>query len=164
MRQGVVLYDALHGFRGGRITGTAKLEANLDQQLAGLAHDSLFQVFLEIHKAYDSLDRGRCLEVLLGYGMGPNLARLLTAYWDRQRIVLKTGKFLGKEFKTGRGLTKGDPASTMIFNIVVDAVVRAVLDMVCGPQEAQHGLGWAAGERNLIFYADSGRIAGKDHL
>ena len=39
----------------------------------------------------------------------------------------------------------------MIFNIMVDVVVRAVLDVVCGHQEAQHGLGLAAGERNIIF-------------
>ena len=52
----------------------------------------------------------------------------------------------------------------MILNIVVGVVVRAVLDVVCGPQEAQHGLVWAAGERNLIFYADDGRIAGQDHV
>ena len=42
-------------------------------------------------------------------------------------------------------------------------MVRAVLDEVCGTQEAQHGSGWAAGERNVIFYADDGRIAGRDH-
>ena len=51
----------------------------------------------------------------------------------------------------------------MIFNTVVDAVVRAVLDVVCEPQEAEHGLVWATGERNVIFYTDDGRIAGRDH-
>ena len=48
----------------------------------------------------------------------------------------------------------------MIFDIVMDVVVRAVIDVICGPQEAQHGLGWVAGERDLIFYADNNRIAG----
>ena len=52
----------------------------------------------------------------------------------------------------------------MIFNIVVDSVVREVLYTVCGPQEAQHGLGWAAGDPNLIFYAKNNRIAGQDHV
>ena len=33
----------------------------------------------------------------------------------------------------------------MIFNIVVDVVVQAVLDVVCRPQENQHGLGWVEG-------------------
>ena len=73
--------------------------------------------------------------------MGPNMERLLTTYWDRQRIVPKTGKFLGKEFRMGRGLRQGEPASPMIFNIVVDMVVQAVLDVVCGPQETKHGFG-----------------------
>ena len=64
----------------------------------------------------------------------------------------------------GRGLRQGEPASPMIFNIVVDMVVQAVLVVVCGPQETKHSLGWAAGERNMIFYASNGRIAGLDHL
>ena len=63
----------------------------------------------------------------------------------------------------GRVIKQVDPVSPMIFNIVVDAVVWVVLDVVCGYQEAQHGLGWAAGERNLTFYAKDGRIAGQDH-
>ena len=66
MSQGVVLYNALHGFRGGRGTGTgtATLEAKLAQQIVGLAHEPIFQLFLDIHQAYDSLDMGRCLELL----------------------------------------------------------------------------------------------------
>ena len=73
LRWGVVLHDALIGFILVWVTGTATLESNLDQQLAGLAHKPLFQVFLDIRKSYDSLDRVRCLEVLIGYGVGPNL-------------------------------------------------------------------------------------------
>ena len=82
--------------------------------------------------------------------MGLNLDRLLKFYWENQRVQ-KMGKFLRKDFRTGRKVTQGEPESPMIFNIVVNAVVWAVLDVVCGTQEAQHGLGWAAGERNLVF-------------
>ena len=52
----------------------------------------------------------------------------------------------------------------MIFNIMVGAVVIALLEIVCGPQEDWHGMGWAAGEQNLVFYADEGRIAGRYHI
>ena len=62
----VVLHNALHRFRGGQGKGTATPEANFSQQLVGLTHEPLFQVFLDICKVYDSLDRGRCLEVLQG--------------------------------------------------------------------------------------------------
>ena len=51
----------------------------------------------------------------------------------------------------------------MIFNIVVDAVVWVVLEEVCSPQESQHGMGWEAGERNLVFDEYGERIAGQDH-
>ena len=61
--------------------------------------------------------------------MGPNLAFLINNYWDRQRIVPKLDKFLGKDFWTGMGVTQVNPASSMIFNIVVDAVVQEVLDV-----------------------------------
>ena len=74
LKCGVVLHDALHGFREGWGTGTATLEANMDQQLAGIAHKPPFRVFLDIHKAYDSVYRGQCLKVLRGYGMSLNLA------------------------------------------------------------------------------------------
>ena len=101
------------------------------------------------------------MEILRGYGLGTNLSRLLTNYCKRQRIVPNLGKFLGKSFGAGRGLTQVKPASPVIFNIVVDAVLRAVLDVVCGPQETQHGLFWAAVDRNLVFYAENVRIAGR---
>ena len=52
----------------------------------------------------------------------------------------------------------------MIFNIMVEAAVIAKLEVVCSPQEARHGMGWAVLERNLIFYADEGRIGGRDHI
>ena len=60
-------------------------------------------------------------------------------------------------------MTQGDPTYPIIFNIVMVAVARSVLDVVCSPQEAQYRLGWAAGKINLVFYADNGRIAGRDH-
>ena len=40
----VELHDSLHGFWEGRGMGMATLEAKLDQQLSGLAHEPLFQV------------------------------------------------------------------------------------------------------------------------
>ena len=55
--------------------------------------------------------------------MGPNLTRLLKSYWEWQRIAPKTGKFIGKYFCMGRVLIQRDPASPMIFNIMVDVVV-----------------------------------------
>ena len=57
-------------------------------------------------------------------------------------------------------MIQGDPVSPTIFNILVDAVVRAALLDVYEPQEAKHGFGWAVGKHKICFYAYDGRIAG----
>ena len=51
-------------------TGTETLEANLDQKLAGLCHEPLLDVLLDVRKSYNSLERERCMEILRGYGLG----------------------------------------------------------------------------------------------
>ena len=35
------------------------MEAKLEQQLTGIVHEPLFQVFLDVRKSYDSLDQGK---------------------------------------------------------------------------------------------------------
>ena len=164
IRRRVTPHSEIHGFREGRGIGKATLESELAQQLEGISHEPLFQVFLDMRKAYDSLERGRCMEILRGYGMGKRMARLIAHHWDNLMFVPKAKRFLGTLFGTGRGVMQGDPSSPTIFNIVVDTVVRSTLEIVCGPQEARHGMGWAVGELNLIFYADDGRSGGRDHI
>ena len=68
------------------------------------------------------------------------------------------------DFVTGRGVTHCDSASPMIFNIIVYVVVRVVLGVFCGPQEARHGTVWVAGELNLVFYKYDGQIAVRDYI
>ena len=57
----ITFQDLLHCFREGRGTGTVTLEAKLLQQLAALRDEVLYVIFLDLHKAYDALDRSRCL-------------------------------------------------------------------------------------------------------
>ena len=63
----ITFHDFFHGFRAGRGTGTATLEAQLLHQLAALREEVLYVIFLDLHTAYDALDRSRCLEILEGY-------------------------------------------------------------------------------------------------
>ena len=100
------------------------------------------------------------MEILNGYGLEPNFYRLLQRYWYKQAVVTKYGKFFERTFGTERGVIQGAPVSPMISNIMVYAVVRAVLFEVHGPQEAHHRLVWASGEHNIVFYVVGGYITG----
>ena len=65
------LHNTLHGFCAVRGQGNASLKANLLQQLTEMREQILYEIFLYIHKAYDILNRDRCLDILAGYGMEP---------------------------------------------------------------------------------------------
>ena len=47
----------------------------------------LFQVFLDLKKAYDTLDRGQTLLILEQYGVGPKVRRLLHNFWQGLEVV-----------------------------------------------------------------------------
>ena len=70
------------------------------------------------------MDRSRCLEILEGYGVGPQARKLLKPYWHRLTIVARVGGYYGTSFRGERGVTQLDPLSPTIFNVVVDVVVR----------------------------------------
>ena len=71
--------------------GTETLEDKLIQQLADLREEVLYVIFLDLQKAYDALDRYRCLDIMEGYGVGPQSFWLLRTYWSRLKMVARVG-------------------------------------------------------------------------
>ena len=51
LQSSIVIHDLLHSFRQGRGTGTEIMEAKMEQQLAGIVHKPLFQVFIDVRNA-----------------------------------------------------------------------------------------------------------------
>ena len=77
LRYSIILHDVLYGFRQGMGMGMGMgkgtLEGKLEQQFAGICHDPLLQVFLDVLNSYNSLERGRCMEILNGNDPGPKI-------------------------------------------------------------------------------------------
>ena len=72
----VRFHDSFHGFIKHRGTGTTIGEARLQQEHVHSRGIPLFQVFLDLKKAYDTVDCKRLLKVLEGYRVGPHLLQL----------------------------------------------------------------------------------------
>ena len=56
-----------------------------------MREEVLYAIFLDLNKAYDALDRSRCLEILEGYGVGPRDLQILHRYWERLHMVARAG-------------------------------------------------------------------------
>ena len=156
--KGVALHDSLHGFREKRGCGTGIMEAKLTQQLAFVEQCPLYGVFLDLRKAYDAMDRSRCLLILKDCGVGFKTLRLIQRFWDGSVLVCRASGCYGEPFKARRGVTQGGPVSPTIFNLMVDAVIRE--------WERQLLLeGLPLNQVRVlvaIFYADNGLIAARN--
>ena len=113
------------------------MEIKLNQQLAWVDQAPLYQIYLDLKKAYNALNQTRCLEILAGYGVGQNLLHLQKQFWDNAKMVCHVGVNFGEPFGAGRGITQGGPLSSLMINICVDAVVREWLRQVLGDDAAQ---------------------------
>ena len=124
MSAAIQFHPAIHGFRSSRGTSTAQLECKLQMQLALVKGQPLFQVFLDLSKAYDSLDRDRTLQVLEAYGVGPNVLHFLSCIWEWSHLVPRIAGYYGAAFQVERGVPQGDVISPIIFNVIMDVIVR----------------------------------------
>ena len=101
----VQLHDTMHGFRTGRGAGIASLKNKLPHKLTKIREEVLYKVFLDLHKAYDALNRESCMDILLVYGVGPRMKIILGHYWDHLSMVARAGSYYGTPFKVNRGIT-----------------------------------------------------------
>ena len=75
---------------------------------------------MDLHKAYESLDRKTCLEIFEKYGVGPWAHHILGHYWYRLTMMDCTGRYYGAELRGFQWVTQGYLLSPTIFNKVVD--------------------------------------------
>ena len=122
----------------------------------------MYEIFLDLHKAYDALDRSRCLDILEGYGVGPQARRLLYTYWRRLTMVARVGGYYGTAFQGARRVKQVDPLSPTIINVVVDAMVCHWATGFIAGAEAQGERGKEGRHQAALFYADDGIVASSD--
>ena len=159
LRASLQFHDVIHGFRAVRGTATAIMELKIAQELAILDHDPLFLVFLDLLKAYDTVDRDRLLQTLEVYGVGPRMCGILENFWAHHQVVPRQNGYHGPAFPATWGMTQGGLVSLTLFNLVVDNVVQTWLAMRVDDQRVdQNGLEEAVGRCLGVFYVNDGII------
>jgi hypothetical protein len=113
----IELHNCLHGGLPCRGMGKAIMEVKLNQQLAWVEQEPLYQIYLDLKKAYDALDQTRCLAILASYGMGPNFCASRNFSGTTQRWCVMLEATLGNLLLPVGALRRGglSPASCSMF-------------------------------------------------
>ena len=66
------------------------------------------------------------MELLEKYGVGPNIWRYVANIWEDQKFFCKQGDFFSAEIDVEGGVKQGDVSSQVIFNLIIDSVLKEV--------------------------------------
>ena len=108
-----IIPESQSGFRQNRSTSDMILTAKLLQQHCREKQVALYLAFLDIAKAYDSVDRETLWKILCSIGIPPKILSLIKLFYGDTRYKVKfKGKF-SNSFLVKQGLKQGCPADCL---------------------------------------------------
>ena len=121
----IPLHYINHVFRTERWKRIEILEVNIIQHIDSMETRPLHMVFIDLFKAYDTVDRIRILMILEEYGLGNNILCLLKSFWSQKIMSCRQSGCYVKPLSYHIGIIHGDVLSPTLFNILADAVLRS---------------------------------------
>ena len=92
----------------------------------------IFWAFMDLEKAYDTIDRHGMWQMLRVYGVGGKLLKAVQSFYADSRASVRVGNDVSEWFPVNVGLRQGCMMSPLLFNVYMDGVVREVNVRVLG--------------------------------
>jgi len=99
---------------------------------------------------------------LCEYGFPTKMLTLIALQWGEMQVIPKQADFFGVPLYQHSGQITGSILCPLIFNIVVDSVVRYWMTIMVDEGGTSAMTGLTVMELLLLFYADDGMIASRD--
>jgi hypothetical protein len=164
------LHECQSAFRRGRGLGDAVFTLRMVMSRCKEFSQPMHMAFVDLRKAYDSVDRGMLWLALRKFGVHPKLLELLIdLHVGTQAAVKMEGHRAADWFDVDVGVRQGCVIAPLLFNMYMDLVVKAALQRMpagCGVQMVFNADGEffsAAADRgdapqqwflNVLLYAD----------
>ena len=121
-----ILPESQCGFREKRSTVDMIFTAKLLQQSCREKQVPLYMAFLDITKAYDSVDRQTLWKILEAIGIPPKILGIIRLLYGKTKYRIKLNGKLSEPFVVKQGLKQGCPAACLLFNIFFATIIHIV--------------------------------------
>ena len=112
-----------NGFRNGRSTTPQFLTLGRLIEELKISNKQAHVVFVDLSKAFHSMNRKAMLHILLNYGILEEIVNAIAIMYDNLSSFVQTLDGPTKEFFTTSGILQGDTLAPYLFVIVVDYLV-----------------------------------------
>ena len=99
------------------------------QELGRKARVPLFLCFIDLQKAYDSVDRTLLWQVIARFGVPPQMVEVIRQYHDGMEACVRSDDGRCSEwFEVAQGLHQGCVLSPLLFNVFFAAMLLVPLE------------------------------------
>ena len=144
------------GFRRGRSCGDQifVLRNIIEQSVEW--RRQLIVNFIDFKKAFDSLHRASMWNILRSYGLPIKIINVIKLLYDGSTSCVRVGGTNTESFEITSGVKQGDVLSPVLFILVVDWIMRRVV-------EDEDGIAWVDSSRlSDLAYADDIALLSED--
>ena len=122
------LLETQFGFRSDRSTIDQIFTLKMTMEKRREFNKPLFMCFIDITKAYDSVNREPLWKVCLSYGITNKLVNLLKMLYKDSLERVKRNGVLSDSFEMTTGVMQGGIPSPLLFNILFDFIIKKVIN------------------------------------
>ena len=145
-----IINDAQAGFRKGRSTTDHifTLHAAVEKHL--LKNSKLYVAFIDLKKAYDTVNRSVLWSILIRHGMKGRMIRMLKAVYSTVQACVLCNEGASDFFECVQGLKQGCVMSPILFSLLINELANDII------ARGRHGvsLGSTEIELFLLLFAD----------
>jgi exonuclease III len=124
------LLEEQAGFRSNRSTIDQIFILKMIMEKSYNINKPLLMCFIDIMKAYDSVDRALLWQICRHYGLTEKIVRMLKLLYKDTKAQVRINGELSDPFDINSGVQQGGIPSCILFNILFDFIMRRVIEQV----------------------------------
>ena len=114
--------------------------------------------FMDLEKAYDTVDRHGMWQMLRMYGVGGKLLKVVQSFYVDSTACVRVGNDVSEWFPVNVGLRQSCVMSQWLFNVYMDRVVREMNVRVLGKGLELLSANGGRFEINQLLFADDAAL------